>query len=162
VNLNKMDNWENQVDNINWESMLEEIDQALVDNLAAELGFPSYDHLEQASELVVDDYYICHLSDGRWVWWNPYEYATKDPEYFADKKEIMYFIADFLQLDEDKMQQLQEGLDQVVQTKRCVHCDFEFDPSDQNRQNWVKDESHEAYCSLQCVQEAAVKEDVKR
>ncbi|RAL25758.1 hypothetical protein [Thermoflavimicrobium daqui] len=154
MNLNKMEDWEKEVENINWKSMLQDIDEALLDNLAVEIGFRTYEQLEDASEIVVDDYYICHLSDGRWVWWNPKEYAIKDPEYFHSKDEIKAYIADFLQLDQDRIMQLKEGLDQVRQSRKCLFCEYEFDLNDEKRKSWLeKFVDHYQFCSEECAHE---------
>lgn len=156
-----MEDWEKEVDSINWKSMLEEIDEALLDNLAVEIGFRTYEQLEEVSELVVDDYYICHLSDGRWVWWNPNEYATKDPEYFHSLEEIKQFIADFLQLDPEKMKQLEEGLAQVRQTKKCLYCEYEYDPEAIEHSG----QALQGFCSTECAVEMKkmrAKEEINR
>jgi hypothetical protein len=160
--LNQMEDWEREMDNIDWKTMLKDINRALMDNLAAELGFPSYDKLEQASERVVDDFYIVHLSDGRWVWWNPTTYAKEDPLYFSSKREIMDFIADFLDLDEGQMGQLQAGLNQVIQMKRCRCCEHEFNPADPARREWDAEQEQSAFCSPACAMEyvmGEIKED---
>ncbi|WP_044642268.1 hypothetical protein [Risungbinella massiliensis] len=156
--LNEMDSWEEEVDNINWRNISEEIDQALIDHLAAEVGFPSYDKLEQASELVVDDYYICHRSDGMWIWWNPQTYASEDPKYFNSQSEAMHFVADFLDLNEEKRQHLKVGFDQVNQTKQCNYCDHEFNPHDPSRHEWDREAGKLAYCSPECAMDAVMEE----
>lgn len=163
--MNQMEDWETELDNIDWKAMLEDIDRALIDNLAAELGFPSYERLEQASELVVDEFYITHLSDGRWAWWNPSTYANEDPKYFTDKQEVMAYIADFLELDEKNMDQLQAGLGQVTQTRRCQCCEYEFNPADPARYDWDADQEQSEFCSAECAMEAVLgemKEDFAR
>jgi hypothetical protein len=153
-----MENWEKELDQFDWKKVLKEVDQALIENLAAELGFPSFEKLEQASELVVGDYYICHLSDGRWVWWNPTTYATEDPIYFRNKKEAMKYIADFLKLDDEKKAQLKKGLDRVVQTKRCRYCEHEFHPKDPGRSKWDRTGRQTEFCSPECAAEAVIDE----
>lgn len=156
--LNQMEDWESELDNIDWKKMLEDIDRALADNLAAELGFPSFEKLEQASELVVDAYYITHLSDGRWVWWNPERYAKEDPKYFADKEEAMAYIADFLGLSEEQKVQLEKGMGQVTQTKRCRCCEHEFNPVDPARSDWDADQEQIEFCSAECAMELVLTE----
>lgn len=157
-NYSQMEQWEHDVDNINWKAMLHEIDEALADNLAAELGFPSFERLEQASELVAGEYYISHLSDGRWVWWNVRTYAKEDPILFQTKTEIMNYIAQFLNLDASKLGQLEEGISQVVQTKRCVYCEHEFNPKDPTRFDWDLDQDQMEYCSADCAMESVLLE----
>ncbi|MBA4493006.1 hypothetical protein ACFO25_08035 [Paenactinomyces guangxiensis] len=156
--MKEMEDWEKELDNIDWKTVLDDIDRALADNLAAELGFPSFERLEQASELVVDQYYVTHLSDGRWAWWNPQNYAHEDPAYFSDKQEITAFIADFLQLDEKKMVQLQDGLNQVIQTKRCRCCEHEFNPADPVRRDWDAGQEQSQFCSAECAMETVLNE----
>jgi hypothetical protein len=156
--LNQMEDWEKEMDNIDWKSILKDIDRALMDNLAAELGFPSFEKLEHASERVVDDYYIAHLSDGRWVWWNPVTYAKEDPLYFADKREIMAFIAKFLNLPKDRLGQLKAGLDQVIQTRRCSCCEHEFNPADPERYKWDERREQNQFCSPECAMESLMGE----
>jgi hypothetical protein len=152
--LSQMEEWERELDHIDWKAVLEEIDQALMDNLAAELGFPSFEKLEQASERVVGDFYVAHLSDGRWVWWNPKLYAKEDPKYFSDRQEISLFIAQYLKLDEEKFARLQEGLKQVVQTRRCKWCEYEFNPMDPARAEWDAGYEQAAFCSPECAMES--------
>ncbi len=161
MGVNNMEEWEQEVDSINWKSMLKEIDEALLDNLAVEIGFRTFAQLEEVSELVVDDYYICHLSDGRWVWWNPKEYTTKDPKFFSNVEEAKQFISDFLQLDQEKLRQLEEGLAQVRQTKKCHYCEYEFDQEDQKQKNFQL--AQQGFCSEECaveMQKARMKEEV--
>jgi len=168
VNINRlgqMENWENELDNIDWKSVLAEIDQALMDNLAAELGFPSYERLEQASELVVEDFHITHLSDGRWVWWSPTRYAKEDPVYLASKGETKAYIGQLLRLDQEQMKQLETGLNQVVQTKRCRSCEHEFNPVDPTRAEWDQGQEQAEFCSPECAMEyvmGEMKEDFSK
>lgn len=156
--MSQMENWENEVDNINWKTMLHEIDEALCDNLAAELGFPSFERLEQASELVVGNYYICHLSDNRWVWWNPRTYATEDPRFFSNQKEAVEYISTFLGLSSNKIPQLEEGLGQVSQMKCCTYCKHEFNPQDPARFDWDADSDQLHFCSAECAMESILEE----
>ncbi|SHE78167.1 hypothetical protein SAMN05444392_103122 [Seinonella peptonophila] len=154
--MNKMEKWEAAVDNIDWRLMRDEVDRALIENLAAELGFPDFDRLERASELVVDDFYITHLSDGRWAWWNPRRYANEDPTYFGDDQSLKEFIIQFLQLDQVGSKQLEEGLSKVVQMNRCKFCEHEYDPIElQERQ---PDINHSDYCSTECAMESILGE----
>lgn len=158
--MNKMEKWESDVDNIDWREMRSEVDRALMENLAAELGFPDFDHLEQASELVVEEYYVTHLSDDRWVWWNPQRYANEDPIYFADGESIKKYIVDFLGLGEQQEAQLEEGLNDVVQTRSCRHCEHEFNPLE--LQEIHPEAENSPYCSPECAMESImgeIKED---
>jgi hypothetical protein len=158
--MDNMDKLEAEVDNIDWQKMRSQIDRALMENLAAEVGFPDYDHLEQASELVVDHFYVTHLSDGRWVWWNPIKYATEDPKYFEDEKSLQDFIIELLDLNKQQQAQLKEGLQQAVKMKRCKYCEHEFDPVRlAEEQPEAKDSP---YCSTECAMESIlgeIKED---
>lgn len=148
-----MDEWEEELDNINWKDMLSDIDRALMDNLAAELGFPSFDLLEQASRLIVDQFYVTHLSDGRWAWWNPQLYAQEDPYYFANVHEVMNYIAYFLQLGKTELNLLHEGLLQLPQTQQCLNCEFEFNPAAPFRHEWDPQQEFHSFCSHECVNE---------
>lgn len=149
----QMEEWEEELDRINWKRVLEDIDRALMDNLAAELGFPSFDRLEQASVRVVDDFYVTHLSDGRWVWWSPTAYAKEDPRYFSDMHEIMQYISGILNLDDDKKTQLALGLSQIPQMKRCRSCEHEFNPVDPARTHWDSEREQLDFCSAECAAE---------
>jgi hypothetical protein len=156
--LDQMEDWEKELDNIDWKTMLADIDRALMDNLAAELGFPSYQRLEQASERVVEDFYVAHLSDGRWVWWNPTTYAKEDPLYFENKQQIMEFIAKILKLEKKHLKRLEQGLDQVVQTKRCRCCEHEYNPFDPSRIDWDAEQEQAEFCSPECAMEYVMDE----
>lgn len=153
-----MDHFEEEVDNINWQEISKEIDRALINNLAAEIGFPSYAKLEQASELVVDDYYICHRSDGKWVWWNPTTYVKEDPKFFDNKEEAMEYIVKFLQLDEKGKQQLKSGFDQVQQTRKCLYCEHELNPLDPSRAEWDRENELQDFCSPECAMDSLMEE----
>ncbi|MFC7441379.1 hypothetical protein [Laceyella putida] len=160
--LDQMVGWEQDLDNIDWKSMLKDIDRALMDNLAAELGFRTYEQLEQASERIVQDYYIVYLSDGRYVWWNPVRYAKEDPLYFANKEEVEQYIASLLKLDNEKRAQLQVGLARIPRMKRCAVCEYEFNPTDPARSKWDSKEEQHEFCSAECAMEhvmAEMKED---
>ncbi|TCS94901.1 hypothetical protein [Hazenella coriacea] len=152
-NFKQMDEWEDELDNINWKEMLSDIDQALMDNLAAELGFPSFERLEQASRLIVDQFYVTHLSDGRWAWWNPRLYAQEDPYFFADVYEVMNYIAYTLQLSKTQLDLLHDGLLRLTQTKQCKHCEFEFNPMAPFRREWDPRQEWGSFCSPECVTE---------
>lgn len=153
VNLNsmmKMENWEAKMDQVNLKQMLDEIDRALVENLAAELGFPSFERLETSSECIFDEYYVTYLSDGRWVWWNPQKYKVEDPLYFKSVEEITLYIRDFLGLDDHQLFQLRKGLDEVTQMKKCLYCEHEFSPAmDESQDEIIVHEKK--YCSPECA-----------
>ncbi|UWE02931.1 hypothetical protein [Laceyella sacchari] len=156
--LDQMVGWEQEVDNIDWKSMLEDIDRALMDNLAAELGFRTYEQLEHASERIVQDYYIVYLSDGRYAWWNPLKYATEDPLYFADKEEIEQYITGLLRLDNEQRAQLRSGLARIPQMHRCIVCEYEFNPKDPERRKWDSSEERNEFCSAECAMEHVMTE----
>lgn len=158
--LDQMVGWEQEVDNIDWKSMLGEIDRALMDNLAAELGFRTYEQLEQASERIVQDYYIVYLSDGQYVWWNPRTYAKDDPIRFASKQEIEQYVTNLLHLNEEQQAQLKEGISHIPQMKRCIVCEYEFNPFDPTRRKWDIEEEQNDFCSAECVMEYMM-EDMK-
>lgn len=156
--LDQMEKWEKELDNIDWKSVLAEIDLALMDNLAAEIGFPSYERLEQASVLVVDDFHVTHLSDGRWVWWSPTRYAKEDPIYFNSKSEIQQFIIQLLKLNEKQIKQLEAGLSEVIQTKRCRSCEHEYNPSDVDISDFQLEQEQDEFCSPECAMEFVMNE----
>lgn len=156
--LDRMEKWEKELDNIDWKSVLAEIDQALMDNLAAEIGFSSYERLEQASILVVEDFHVTHLSDGRWVWWSPSRYAKEDPIFFKNKEEIKRFIIQLLQLNQQQIKQLETGLNEVVQNKRCRSCEHEFNPSDVDVSEWHMEQDQDEFCSPECAMEFVMDE----
>ncbi|SDY30706.1 hypothetical protein [Thermoactinomyces sp. DSM 45892] len=153
---NGMAQWEHDVDNIHWKSILHEIDEALADNLAAEIGFSSFERLEHASELVAGEYHICHLSDGRWAWWNVEMYVTEDPLFFQSKIELIQYIQQFLQLDSKQLKRLDEGLGQAFQMKRCLYCEYEYDPQDAD--HWDPEQEQPAYCSATCATSSVLEE----
>ncbi|WP_124727954.1 hypothetical protein [Staphylospora marina] len=154
----QMEDWEEELDQINWKQMLEEIDRALMDNLAAELGFPSFERLEEASLAVKDDFHVTHLSDGRWVWWSPTAYAKEDPLYFSDKPSIVRYISEMLGLDEGKRAHLERGLSQLPQMSRCDCCEHEFNPRDPERMHWDSRGEQRRFCSAQCAAEVLLGE----
>jgi len=148
----KMEKWEAKVDKANLKEMLAEIDRALMENLAAEIGFPSFEKLESASECIVEDFHVTHLSDGRWVWWSPQKYISEDPVYFESKDEIVSYICDFLKLDEQQREQLIQGLDKLPQMRKCTYCEHEFDP---NKIDYGEvEDDQKQYCSTDCAMEA--------
>jgi hypothetical protein len=149
----RVEDWEHEVDSINWKTMLAEIDQALLDNLAAEIGFRSYEHLENASSLVADDYHICHLSDGRWAFWNPHTYTREDPLFFTEKDDVIVHIAEMFALQDDKIKQLCAGLDQVYQARHCQYCHYEFLPETEETE-WDINK----FCSAECAMESVLSE----
>lgn len=147
----KMENWEAKMDNMNLKQMLDEIDRALIENLAAELGFSSFERLENSSECIFNDYYVTYLSDGRWVWWNPQKYKDEDPIYFEDQESITQYIREFLKLDDQQLLQLRKGLDEIPQMKKCLYCEHEFAPT---KVELLSDDinTHEhKYCSPECA-----------
>lgn len=150
----KLEEWEQEVDNINWKTMLAEVDQALLDNLAAEIGFRSYEHLEHASGLVAQDYYICHLSDGRWAFWNPHTYTREDPNFFDNISDVVTHIAGLFSLEGEKIEQLRQGLSQVQQSIHCQYCNYEFHPSSVASAEW----DNNKYCSAECAMESVLHE----
>lgn len=150
----KMEKWETKMDNMDLKEMLDEIDRALMENLAAEIGFPSYKKLENSSECIFDEYHITYLSDGRWVWWNPQKYKSEDPVYFDDKEAIIGFISNFLQLDDQQVYQLKKGLSEVPQMRKCFYCEHEFDPTQIDYLNGEVDDHQKRYCSTECAMEA--------
>lgn len=156
--INQMEDWEKELDSIDWKLMLDDIHKALIDNLAAELGFPSYDRLEQASERVFKDFYVVHLSDGRWAWWNPTTYAKEDPLFFESKAEIVKYIAGVLNLKRKDWKRLEAGLDQLVQTRKCRCCHYEFNPLDPSRMSWDVDGEQTEFCSAECAMEVVMGE----
>lgn len=148
-----MEDWEQEVDSINWKTMLAEIDQALLDNLAAEIGFRSFENLENASGLVANDNYICHLSDGRWAYWNPQTYSTEDPKFFVDKDSAILYIAQTFALDEEKVDQLRTGFNRVHPSFHCLECNYEFQPQREPAEWDIT-----KYCSAECAMEAVLLE----
>jgi hypothetical protein len=149
-----VEEWEQEVDSINWKTMLSEIDQALLDNLAAEIGFQSFENLELASGLVAEDYHICHLSDGRFAYWNPHTYTREDPKFFEDKVLAVGFIATMFSLDEEKVDQLRLGLDKIHQSHHCLFCKYEFNPPMTGSVEWDINK----YCSAVCAMESVLHE----
>jgi rubredoxin len=160
--INGMDDWESTLDNIDWKEVLQEIDSALLDNLAAELGFRSYELLKRASRMLTPDYYLIHLSDGRWGLWSPTHYKHQDPIFAHSREEMFALIQDGFQLpDEEAVQYVQETLDSVRQMQRCIQCGFEFDPGDPLREEWGMEsgvEAPEQFCSPECAMESVVKQ----
>lgn len=154
----KMENWETKMDKVSIKQMLEEINQALIENLAAELGFPSFEKLENSSECIYDEYYVTYLSDGRWVWWNPQTYKSEDPIYFNDKEEITKYISDFLGLDKQQNYQLRQGLNEIVQMRKCLYCEHEFDPTKVSYSDSDTDLHQKRYCSTECAMEVLMGE----
>ena len=152
----KMEKWESKMDKTNLKEMLEEIDRALMENLAAEIGFPSFEKLENASERIVDEFHVTHLSNGRWVWWNPQKYRSEDPVYFDSQEAIFDFISDFLNLNEQQQYQLKRGLEEVPQMRKCLYCEHEFDPSSIDYGD--VDDHQKKYCSTDCAMEAIMGE----
>ncbi|MCH5583643.1 hypothetical protein MK805_01485 [Shimazuella sp. AN120528] len=148
-----MEDWEQRVDGINWKTMLAEIDQALLDNLAAEIGFRSYEGLENASGFVAEDYHICHLSDDRWAFWNPHTYTREDPLFFDDKDTVINHIAAMFSLEGEKVEQLRKGLEQVRQAHNCQYCNYEFLP-ESGTMEWDTSK----YCSAECAMESVLHE----
>jgi ribosomal protein L37AE/L43A len=148
-----VEDWEREVDSINWKTMLAEIDQALLDNLAAEIGFRSYENLENASGLVAEDYHICHLSDNRWAYWNPHTYTREDPLFFEDRDAVIEHIAEMFGLVDEKLEQLKLGMDQVHQSHQCEYCKYEFLPS-----TTTGDWDTNKYCSAECAMESVLHE----
>lgn len=154
----KMEKWESKMDNMDLKEMLDEIDHALMENLAAEIGFPTFEKLESASECIIDEYYVTYLSDGRWVWWNPQRYKSEDPIYFENREAIIAFITDFLKLDDQQVYQLRKGLSEVPKMRRCLYCEHEFDPEKVDYQNGEVDDHQKRYCSTECAMDAIMSE----
>jgi hypothetical protein len=157
----KMDNWEEKMDQVDLKEMLGEIDRALLANLAAELGFPSFQRLKQSSEIIIHDFHVTFLSDGRWVWWHPQRYASEDPIFFAGREQIVQYIGKFLKLDDDQTYQLRKGLASIPQTSKCLYCEHEFLPATVERTDeddeWELD--LENYCSRECALDAIQNEN---
>ncbi|MBS7530006.1 hypothetical protein IC619_005780 [Hazenella sp. IB182353] len=159
MNLNHKE-WEQKMDNINWKEMLEDVEAALMDNLAAEIGFPTYDRLLQSSELISGRYHLTYLSDGRFAWWNPDTYATgEDPCFFSNKEEMVAYIASVIQLNQEQQEKLRFNLQSFQQMKRCETCDHEYNPKDPIRYEWDGDKDNQAYCSFECAVESVLKEE---
>lgn len=160
--IHGMDDWESTLDNIDWKEVLQEIDSALLDNLAAELGFRSYEWLKRASVMLTPDYYLIQLSDGRWGLWSPTHYKHQDPIFVNSREEMFALIQDGFQLpNEEAVQYVQEKLDAVRQMDRCIQCGFEFDPDDPMRAEWGMEnrvESPERFCSPECAMERVVEQ----
>lgn len=144
---------EDEVDGIEWKNMQADIDHALMDNLAAELGFPTFDRLVRASRLIADGFYLTHFSDDRWAWWNPLRYAQEDPFYFDDHDKLTTYITELLQLNEEQVVTLHTEYTRMIQTKRCACCDYEFNPEDPTRNNWDEKREHLHLCSSECFTE---------
>ncbi|MDR6225059.1 hypothetical protein [Desmospora profundinema] len=159
------DDWESALDKIDWNDVLRDVDKKLLENLAAELRFKSYNVLEHASQPLGDGYYITHLSEGTWAFWNNSRYVEEDVQFFDTSQQFLHFALERFSIQGEEVESLVELLAQARQMKQCFHCGFHFDPEDPARKELGIDgiyldeeEQHAECCSPQCAVEAMVQE----
>ncbi|OYD07657.1 hypothetical protein [Paludifilum halophilum] len=159
------DDWESALDEIDWSEILEEVDGELLENLATELKFPAYEQLKQAAESLGEGYFLIHLADGRWAFWNEGNYVQEDVRYFETGQHFFHFVVEEFNFDEEQLQALLQIVEAAPQMKECSYCGFHFDPEDSARKElgiegiYLDEERKEVeFCSPQCAVEAAVEE----
>ncbi|GGE14578.1 hypothetical protein GCM10011571_15030 [Marinithermofilum abyssi] len=156
--------WEAALDSIEWDEVLEEVGEQLKTNLAAELRFRTYEELERASQFLGAGYYLTHLSDGTWAFWNEKNYVEEDVQRFQDPKAFIQYVIEQFQFNREQVESLIESMREARQMKRCIQCGFDFDPQDPVREElgidgiYAEEGASEEFCSPQCAIENVVQE----
>jgi hypothetical protein len=163
--MSHQDDWESAMDKIDWNHVLQDVDQKLLENLAAELRFKNYSVLEHASQPLGDGFYITHLSDGTWAFWNNLRYVEEDVRFFETSQQFLHFALEHFSIQGEAVESLVQLLTEARQMKACAHCGCQFDPEDPARQELGIDgiyldeeKQQEECCSPQCAVEAMVQE----
>ncbi|PTX64851.1 hypothetical protein C8P63_10169 [Melghirimyces profundicolus] len=163
--MGSMEDWESALDDIDWNDVLEEVDGELLENLARELRFGTYEALRKSSRPLGDGFQITRLSDGNWAFWNEQTYVQEDIRYFDTVQHFLHFALEQFNLGEEEVRELIQLLDQTPRLKRCAVCDLHFNPEDEARRElgiegiYLDEENQEGECcSPQCAVEAVLHE----
>ncbi|PTM59496.1 hypothetical protein [Desmospora activa] len=163
--MSQNEDWESALDKIDWNDVLQDVDKQLLENLAAELRFKSYESLELASQPLGDGYYITYLSEGTWAFWNNARYVEEDVQFFETSQQFLHFALERFKIQGEEVESLINLLSETRQMKQCAYCECEFDPEDPARKElgidgiYLDEEEQERECcSPQCAVEAMVQE----
>lgn len=163
--MSSSQDWESALDQINWNEVLQEVDEELLENLAAELKFPQYEKLKQSAYSLGDGFFLIHLADGRWAFWNEATYVQEDVRYFETGQHFIHYVIEAYSFDGEQLQSLLQVVEQARQMKQCSYCHFQFDPEDPARKElgiqgiYLDEETKDVeFCSPQCAVEAMVDE----
>ncbi|SMO50477.1 hypothetical protein [Melghirimyces algeriensis] len=163
--MEKFEEWEDALDKIDWSDVLDEVDGQLLENLANELRFRTYEALKVSSLHLGDGYHITHLANGKWAFWNEQNYVREDIRFFDTEQHFLHFALQLFRLNETKAKELVQLLQKTPQLKICVVCNHHFNPNDPARKDlgiegiYVDEEKSEGECcSPQCAVEAVLHE----
>lgn len=160
-----MEDWEAALDKFDWNDVLEEVDEELLEHLAGELSFRTYQALNEASCSLGDGYHITQLADGKWAFWNGQNYVQEDVRFFETPQHFLHFALEEFKLGQSQVRDLLERLEQTPRLKVCAVCGYHFNPDDSARRElgiegiFLDEENQEGECcSPQCAVEAVVDE----
>ena len=92
------EDWESALDKFDWNDVLAEVDGELLEHLASELSFRTYQALKESSCPLGDGYHLTHLADGRWAFWNEQNYAQEDVRFFETAQHFLHEAVDEFKL----------------------------------------------------------------
>ncbi|MFC4076747.1 hypothetical protein [Salinithrix halophila] len=163
--MSARDDWEEALDEIDWNQILKEVDGELLENLALELRFSTYEALKQSSLSLGEGYYLTHLSDGRLAFWHEKRYVEEDVRFFETGQLFLHYAMETFQLQGESIDELARMIGESYPLKTCSYCGMHFDPNDPARQELgiegifaEEDGSGEEFCAPQCAVEAMVQE----
>ncbi|SFS82343.1 hypothetical protein [Marininema halotolerans] len=159
------DEWEDALDQIDWSTLLNEVDHELMENLALELRFRTYEALKQSSLVLGEGYYLTHLSDGSFAFWHEERYVQEDVTFFETGQLFIHHAIEHFHLEGENLESLVYMMGESRPLKVCTFCEFQFHPDDPARRELgmeeIVDEQEGTiteYCSPQCSIEAMVSE----
>src|SRR5699024_3708594 len=144
--------WEEALDEIDWKDVLEEVDDELLENLAGELHFRTFEALKDSSTPLGDGYHMTHLSDGQWAFWSEKNYVQEDVRFFENEQLFLHFAVEHFSLGEQEIQELVRLLEETPRLKSCAVCGHHFNPQDSARQElgiegiYLDEENKEGEC----------------
>ncbi len=157
------EDWEDALDKFDWNDVLEEVDGELLEHLASELSFRTYQALKESSCPLGDGYHLTHLADGRWAFWNEQNYVKEDVRFFETAQHFLHVAVEEFKLEQPQVKDLLERLEKTPHLKLCAVCGHHFNPDDSARRElgiegiFLDEENREGECcSPQCAVEAVV------
>ncbi|SDW15232.1 hypothetical protein SAMN05444487_101399 [Marininema mesophilum] len=159
------DEWEDALDQIDWSSVLNDVDHELLENLAMELRFCTYEALKQSSMILGEGYYLTHLSDGTLAFWHEERYVQEDVTFFETGQHFIHHAIEHFHLEGENLEVLVQMISESRPLKVCSHCQFQFNSDEPARQELgmesiIDEEGGKVieYCSPQCAIDAMVSE----
>ena len=98
--------------------MLEEVDGELLEHLASELSFRTYQALKKETSCPLGDgYHLTHLADGRWAFWNEQNYVKEDVRFFETAQHFLHVAVEEFKLEQPQVKDLLERLEKTPRSQ---------------------------------------------